>query len=138
MTLISNVTPSTSLSFTTDGSSVAMGYYVIRGLTNPASYTYQTVGWTGSSVAGGTAITVPSQSLKTGQVAIMGANSTISYVTSPYNPIPAISSWTVDHTGSGMIQLAHVIGTKDIPTVSAGIYTSGSNFLGAAIFILGS
>lgn len=138
VTMVTNVTPSTSLSFTTDGSSVAMAYYVIRGLTNPTSYTYQEAGWSRSMVPGGTVIMVPSQPLKAGQVAIMGINSTSASVSFPYNPIPAISSWTVDHTGSGMIQLAHVIGTKTIPTVSAGLSTSASNFLGGAIFILGS
>lgn len=138
VTIVTNVTPSTTLAFRTDGSSVAMGYYILRGLRNPTTYAYQEVGWTGSSVPGGTVVTVPSQSLRSGQVAIMGANSTLTYITFPYNPTPTIADWTIDHSGSGMIQLAHVIGTADIPSVSAGIQTSGSNFLGGIILIFGS
>lgn len=137
VSILTNVTSSTALSFTTDGSSVEMGYYVVRGLTNPTAYTSQTAGWSGSSVAGGSSITVPSQSLKAGQVAIMGSNTTSSSITFPYNPTPALSSWTVDSTVLGLIRTGYVIGTKDIPSISAGVYTSGANYLGAAIFILG-
>ena len=139
VSILTNITSSTALSFTTDGSGVEMGYYVVRGLSNPTSYTSQVAGWSGSSVPGGTTITVPSQSLKAGQVAIMAANATTTGLTFPHNPTPAIASWTVDPVGPGLIRgTGYVIGTKDIPSVSASVRTSGSNFLGAAIFVLGS
>jgi len=139
VSIISNITPDTALSFTTDGSGVEMGYYVVRGLSNPTSYTSQEAGWSGSSVAGGTSITVPSQSLKAGQVAIMAVNATTTGLTFPLSPTPAIGSWTIEPVGTGLIRgTGYVIGTKDTPTVSAGVSTSGSNYLGAAVFVLGS
>jgi hypothetical protein len=39
VSIVTNVTPSTSLSFATDGSGVEKDYMVIRGQTNPTSYT---------------------------------------------------------------------------------------------------
>jgi hypothetical protein len=82
---------------------------------------------------------VPSQSLKAGQVAIMAINATSGGVSFPQSPAPSIGSWTVEAAGPGLIRgVGYVIGTKDVPTVSAGVTTSGANFLGAAIFVLGS
>lgn len=139
VSILNNITSSTSLSFTTDGSGVEMAYFVVRGLTNPTTYTSQTAGWSGSTVPGGTTVTPASQPIKAGQVAIMAANATTTTVTLPTNPTPAIGSWTVLPVGPGLIRaMGYVIGTNDMTSVSAGATTSGSNFLGAAIFILGS
>jgi|GEM_PF-2490319 len=138
VSIVTNVTSSTALSFTTDGSGVEMGYMVVRGLSNPSTSSSQVAGWSGSNVPGGSSITVPSQPIKAGQVAIMAVNSTINYITYPLNPTPSSGDWVTVPAGPGMIQLAYVIGTKDMSSVSAGMSTSGSNFLGAAIFVLGS
>jgi prepilin-type N-terminal cleavage/methylation domain-containing protein len=142
-TVVTNVTPSTLLSFTTDtGGDINMAYYIIRGLQNPDTYNYTQAGWSGGTVSNGTIITVPGQSFKTGQIAILAVN-TVSFgdVASPYNPEPSMSNWTTDNSYTGAtweIGLAHAIGTADTTTVSSSIRATDLTYMGGTILVFGS
>lgn len=143
VTIITNVTSSTSLSFTTDtGGNSYMAYYVIRGLNNPTEYSHMEGGWSGGMIGAGTIITVPSQSLKTGQVAIFALNAYYAEDTEfPYNPVPSIANWTTDHKypgGCRQMGLVHVIGTNDTTSVGSNIRITDLNFAGGTIFVFGS
>lgn len=143
VTVVTNVTPSTLLSFTTDsGGGSYMSYYVIRGVNSPAVYSHMEGGWSGGMLSDGAIVTIPSQSLKNGQVAILALNAIYTDGTQfPYNPDPSIANWITDYKypgGSREMGLVHVIGTNDTTSVASSILNTRGNYIGGTIFVFGS
>jgi type II secretory pathway pseudopilin PulG len=141
VTVATNITPSTLLSFRTDtGANTSMAYFIIRGLHNPDTFNFTQAGWSGGLVYSGGDITIPSQPLKTGQAAILAINA-LSIIPSdlefPYSSEPTIGHWTKDGVYDD-IGLAHVIGTSDTTSVGSKIQILDMNFVGGTIFVFGS
>ncbi len=140
VTVATNITPSTLLSFRTDsGGNTVMAYFIIRGLQNPDTFNFTQAGW-GGLLYSGNDITVPSQPLKTGQIAILAINAMFldpSDLGFPYDPEPVIANWTKDGVYND-IGLAHVIGTNDTTSVGSKIRILDINYAGGTIFVFGS
>ena len=144
ITVSTGLTSSSQLSVQTDGSTVRFAYYILRGVNQPSALSYTTAGWVDDGDSGtksaGFVRTIPSSTLKQGQLALLIVDSTITTKTIyPYQPSPALSEWTVAPSSTTIPLSAHVIGTSTtaVPLASS-ITSTSADYLAGALLVFGN
>jgi prepilin-type N-terminal cleavage/methylation domain-containing protein len=143
ITVSTGLTSSSNVTLRTDGSPADLSYYILRGVRNPSALTSTVAGWVGDgddgNKPGGFVRTIPAQTLKSGQIAILAVDVlSTSGVSFPYDSTPIASEWVVDNS-SALPVSAHLIGTSTTSTpIGSGIRIGGSNYVAGALLVLGN
>jgi len=143
ITVTTGIAADSNITLMTDGSNVELSYYVIRGVRNPSALTTTVAGWVGDgddgNKAAGFVRTIPGQTLKSGQVAILAVDVlSTGGVVFPYNSTPTANQWTVNNATTIPVS-ASLIGTSSTSTpIQSSIQINSSNYVAGALLILGN
>jgi prepilin-type N-terminal cleavage/methylation domain-containing protein len=138
VTVSTGLSPSSTIAVVNDASSVRFSYYILRGVSNPSSLTYEVAGWFGGFVDNGQMLTTPSHSFKSGQVGILVATGMVaSRLSYPYDSIPAVSEWTNDNNTQRPFS-AHTIANSESTSIIGQARVTGFTTAGIILLIIGS